>query len=245
MTSIDSRCTLSHKVEILAIVERIRRERTLTTVEFGDGQAIVSSLLDVRRDSDALLFDVARDPEQNRRLFASRTLRFMTELDRIQISFDTSAASMVSLSDGPAAVVPLPQTVVRLQRREWFRAALPVQPPIRCSLLDEDGHVIAGQAIDLSEGGAAVIVDDAGTGRPTPGSDRELILSLPEIGRLELDATLRTIRPIPGSGAHRGQVPRVRIGLRFELLPARTAAQIQRYVQQVEVNQLRILKRRD
>lgn len=237
-------CTLGHKAEILAIVERMKHERALTTIEFGSGHAIVSTVLDVRRDRDALVFDVARDGEQNRLMFASRSLTFMTELDRIQISFATGAASLVTLADGPAAVVDLPRSVVRLQRRAWFRAALPVEPPVRCTLLDDDGNTVTGHAIDLSEGGAAVIVDDRPGCRSTPGSDRELVLSLPDIGRLELDTTLRTVEPVAGIGGAR-DVPRVRIGLRFESLPAMTANRIQRYVQQVEVKQLRLLKRRE
>ncbi len=239
--------TLSHRVDILAIVERMKRERALTTIEFGPGHAIVSTVLDVRRDArrdgGALVFDVARDREQNRLMFAAPALTFMTELDRIQISFETGAASMTALADGPAAVVDLPSAVVRLQRRAWFRAALPVAPPVRCTLLDAAGNAVSGHAIDLSEGGAAVIVDDPANTQSAPGSDRELVLSLPEIGRLELDTTLRTIEPVRGAGSR--ELPRVRIGLRFESLPAATASRIQRYVQQVEVRQLRVLKRRE
>lgn len=238
----DPRCTLNHKIDIFAIIERMRRERTLTTVEFDDHHAIVSSVLEVRREAGAMVFDVARDPEQNRRLFASQSLSFMTELDNIQISFETGAPSLTSSVDGPAAVVDLPSAVVRLQRREWFRAALPVQPPIRCTLLDQDGNAVPGQTIDLSEGGAAVIVDDPAGARALPGSGHELILSLPEVGRLELDATLCTVMPVAGSMRHEGS--QVRMGFRFQSVPAKTASQIQRYVQRIEVNQLRVLKRR-
>ena len=237
-------CTLVRKAEIVAIVERMQHERTLTTVEFASGHAIVSTVLDVRRHCDALVFDVARDRDQNRLMFAARSLTFMTELDRIQISFVTGAASPLALADGPAAIVDLPASVVRLQRRAWFRAALPVEPPVRCTLIGDDGHTVSGQAIDLSEGGAAVIVDEQPDQRSRPGCDRELVLSLPDIGRLALETTLRTVEPVAGLGAGRA-VPRVRIGLRFESLPAMTANRIQRYVQQVEVKQLRVLKRRE
>jgi c-di-GMP-binding flagellar brake protein YcgR len=233
---------LDHRAEILAILDRLRAERALTTVEFGD-HAIVSSVLEVRRDAHALIFDVARDPESNRAMFASQSLTFVSELDHIQIVFETKAPSLVALRDGPAAVVDLPSTVTRLQRRERFRAEVPVNPPIRCTVLDRHGNASPAQVVDLSCGGAGVVVDDVAFAEAVPGADHELILSLPEVGRLELDATLRTVRPAgrtPGSPK-----PRMRLGFRFDAVPPRTASQIQRYVQRLEVNQLRVLRMRE
>lgn len=235
-------CTLYHRSDIVALLEQLQRERALTTVEFGDGRAIVSSVIEVRRDANALIFDVARDLDQNRQLFASQSLSFLTELDHIQIGFETSAASLVALADGPAAVVDLPSSMVRLQRRESFRAALPVQPPIRCTVLDGHGNALPGQAIDLSSGGAALIVDDPAAGLSQTGAEHELILSLPDVGRLELDATLRTVTPAALASGVAGS--KVRMGFRFESVPPKTAIRIQRYVQRLETTQLRLLRRR-
>ncbi len=242
MTAVDQPSyALDHPVDIVAILERLHRERTLTTVEFGDGHAIVSTVLEVRRDAKALIFDVARDPDANRHLFASSSLTFASELDHIQIAFETRAPSLVAYVDGPAAVVDLPTRVTRLQRRESFRAALPLHPPIRCTVLDAHGNASPAQAIDLSEGGAAIVVDDPALDAQ-PGSDHELVLSLPEVGRLALDVNLRTVRP--ASGLPGNLASKVRLGFRFDHVPPKTAAQIQRYVQRLEVNQLRVLRRR-
>lgn len=241
MTESASAYELEHPADIVGILDRLHRERALTTVEFGDGHAIVSSVLEVRRDAKALVFDVARDPDANRHLFASSTLSFTSELDQIQIAFETRAPSLVAYVDGPAAVVDLPSRITRLQRRESFRAALPLRPPIRCTVLDAHGNASPAQAIDLSTGGAAIVVDDPAMD-PVPGSDHELVLSLPEIGRVELDANLRTVRP--ASGLPGPLASKVRLGFRFDGVPPKVAAQIQRYVQRLEVNQLRVLNRR-
>jgi len=235
--------TLRNRAEILAIVERVKSERALTTVEFADGHAFLSNILEVRRDANVLVFDIAREAEQNRRLFASPALGFVTELDHVQIAFETAAASLVNCADGPAAVVEVPSAVIRLQRREWFRADLPTQPPVRCTVLDEVGNATPAKAIDLSSGGAALLVDEALLGQSLPGSDHELILSLPEVGRIELEATLRSVLRT-GSSADRGAAT-LRAGFRFEDVPPRLATRIQRYVQHLEVTHLRVLRRRD
>ncbi len=238
----DAAFVLHHRADIVAVVERMWHERALTTVEFAHGHAIVSSVLEVRRDANVLIFDLAHDAEQNRRLFASPTLGFLTELDRIRIAFETGPASPIERPGGPAAAVELPAAVIRLQRREWFRAALPVQPPIRCTMLDRDGQAMPAQAIDLSPGGAALVVDDPAARHTQPGSEHALILTLPAVGRIELDATLRTVLPA-GAGADGGRA-KVRMGFRFEAVPPRIASRIQKYVQYVEVKQLRVLRRR-
>jgi flagellar brake protein len=207
-------------------------------VEFGDGHAIVSSVLEVRRDTNALVFDIARDVEANRHLFGASRLAFVSELDNIQIAFETKAASLFAFVDGPAAVVDMPNAVVRLQRREWFRATLPVQPPIRCTVLDHKGKASPAQAIDLSCGGTAMMVDDPSLADTEIGAGLELILSLPDVGPVALGATLRTVQHKDTIGG------KVRLGFRFEKVVPKTANQIQRYVQQLEVNQLRVLRLR-
>jgi flagellar brake protein len=233
---------LRHRGEILSILDRLRRDRVLTTVEFGDGHAIVSTLLEVRRDASTLVFDIARDATTNDALFAASNLAFVAELDGIQIAFATKAPSPVSIADGPAALVAMPETVTRLQRREWFRVALPAQPPVRCTVLDAGGNARPARAVDLSCGGVGVILE-------TPfvdvraGGDHEVIVSLPEIGRLDLEATLRTVHPAVANGDDRGSPGNgVRLGFRFEHLPPKTASQIQRYVQRLELEQLRLLR---
>ncbi len=225
--------TLHHPGEIVAILERLRAQRALATVEFGDGHAIVSSLLELRRNVSAMIFDIARDPEQNRRLFAAQRLSFVAELDNIPIAFDTSAPSLVACADGPAALVEFPRALVRLQRREWFRVALPLDPPIRCTVFDAQGNASPARAVDLSCGGAALEVDDQGCALCEPDSEHELILSLPEVGRIALDAKLRSVKPAPASP--KGSPSRVRVGFRFVAIPAKIASQIQRYVNRVEL----------
>lgn len=240
--SADPIFTLRNRGEILSILERMTRERALTTVEFADGHAIVSTILEVRRDANVLVFDLAREVEENHRLFAAHGLGFVTQLDRVQIAFETRAASLVECADGPAAVVEVPDSVIRLQRRAWFRADLPTEPPVRCTVLDDIGNATPAMAIDLSPGGTALLIRDMPMAQTRPGSDHELILSLPEVGRVELDATLCSVMRTmlrPESGASM-----LRAGFRFDAVPPRIASRIQRYVQYLEVTHLRGLRRR-
>lgn len=224
---------LTHRGEIAGILERLLEGRVLTTVELDPGHAIVSSVLEVRREVRALVFDIARDPDMNRRLFAADRLSFATELDCVPIAFETAAASLVSLKDGPAAVVELPAKLVRLQRREYFRVRLSRNDQLFCTILDAEGNATPARAVDISCGGAGLVVDREGPILGTPGTGHELILTLPDVGRVEIDATLSNIMAEPLAGA--GETPKIRAGFRFDGLRPRTESQIQRYVQRAEV----------
>jgi hypothetical protein len=70
-------------------------------------------------------------------------------------------------------------------------------------------------------------------------------VSLPEVGRLDLEATLRTIHPAAHGDDHGSPGKGVRLGFRFENLPPKTASQIQRYVQRLEIEHLRVLRLRN
>ena len=109
-------------------------------------------------------------------------------------------------------------------------------------VVDKQGHASDAQAIDLSGGGAALLADDPALRDAEPGSDHELILSIPDVGRLELEATLRTVRP--GSNLPDVLEGGIRLGFRFDSVSPKIANHIQRYVQRLEVEQLRMLKRR-
>jgi c-di-GMP-binding flagellar brake protein YcgR len=225
--------SVHNRGEIMAILEQLGRERALIAIEFGDGHAIVSSVLALRPETRTMIVDIARDEERTRRMFAAQRLSFEAELDHIRIAFQTRAPSLVSFFDGPAAAVDIPTAVTRLQRREWFRVPLPDGLPIRCTVLDREGNACPAHAVDLSCGGAGLVVDIDPRGLGEPGSVHELILSLPEVGRLELDAKLRSVAPaLPGRD---GELPKVRAGFRFESVPPKTTTQIQRFVNRVEV----------
>ncbi len=226
--------TLRNAGEIASLIERMCRERTLTTVEIGDGHATVSSILEVRHRAGVLIFDIAHDVGQNRRLFAASRLSFVTSLDQIEIAFDTGPATLVTLRDGPAAVVELPETMVRLQRREWFRVTIPGHENLRCTVLDRDGNASPARAVDLSCGGAGLVFEELGPCLGEPGSEHSLIFSLPDEGRIDLDATLSNVMAEPSPRFD--EPPRMRAGFRFVSVAPRTESRIQRYVNRVEVS---------
>ena len=227
---------LHRRADVLAIVERMRRDRTVVAIDLGHGQAIGSTLLEVRRDGQAIVFDVACDPARNQRLFEASRLTFVAQLDHVAITFETGTPAPITLVDGPAALVTIPTSIVRLQRRDAFRATLPRRPPVRCTVDDHDGHALAAQALDVSATGTALLVDDASDATVADRA-HTLVMSLPDVGTIEVEATLRTVTRVAGPASRRGY--------RFESLSPALGKRLQRYVQELEVHRLRTQKERE
>jgi c-di-GMP-binding flagellar brake protein YcgR len=228
------RFALHRRDEIVALFERLLAERTVMSVDYADGLTIVSRVLEVRRDAGVLVMDVSSDATINVALFAAPKLFFLTELDQIQIAFESTRAAPIAMSDGPAAAIALPETVVRLQRREWYRVHLPLNQRLLCTVLDRNGNALPAHAVDLSCGGVGVVVDQEAL-RSQIGDGIELILSLPDGDLIELDATVSNI--LPTTPPAPGDPVQVRLGFRFEHVSPRTETRLQRCVTRLEVAQ--------
>ncbi len=193
----------------------------LTTVEFDGGHAIVSRVLDVQRDAKTFAFDIARDGDANAGVVRVARARLR---DRARPYPDR-------VRDG--------RRVADRARRRARRGRRPADDRSRgCSdargsvprcrssrrsaarCFDEHGYASPGQAIDLSGGGRGRTRRRRRFGAGSPGADHELILSLPDVGRLALDATLRTVRPRDGHRERRRR--ELRLGFRFEAVPPKT-----------------------
>jgi c-di-GMP-binding flagellar brake protein YcgR len=129
----------------------------------------------------------------------------------------------------------MPATLVRLQRRDYFRAHVPLASSLRCAVrtAGADGTPPASltlRVLDVSVTGIALA--DAPTGfAPAPGTRLDGARLALATGSLDVDLEVMYCRaPAPGSASG---AP-VRIGCRFVDLPPRGQALIQRCINALE-----------
>lgn len=110
-------------------------------MQFGDGSQdfLATTLLDVNPEFEELVFDCGSDPVANGRLQRAESLEFVTALEQIRIQFSTHAAEPTIHERLPALRVRLPESIVRLQRREYFRVVTPVVKPLLASVPRPEG----------------------------------------------------------------------------------------------------------
>lgn len=226
---IEDRYFLRGRMEILSVLNELILRREPVTVYFNGGRDFFqTTLLEAR--PEALIFDLSGDAFINKRLPASSSCIFVSSINGIRVQFAGSQPGCFSWGGSDAFWVPLPERVVRVQRRESYRILLPVAKPLMVKLFTGDGGALEEwPAHDLSVGGL---------GFSTVGAPRLEVEQ--EIARLKLALTAQIfidcatqVRHITPMGERPDGV-RYRIGVSFIDLAPATAVAIQRFITRIE-----------
>jgi c-di-GMP-binding flagellar brake protein YcgR len=216
--------------EISALLRRLTDKRELVRMIFSEGEeAIATAVLEVGEDS--VIIDSAPDAGQLARVLASSSISFDTALERIRIAFFTTSIEPCLHDNLPALRIPMPQTMVRLQRREYYRVLTP-----RCSIqMEQDGGPppVSFTVQNVSAGGIALIDDEKvlNTTKGTEYIDCELLLP----GAQSVITTLCVMNCCDMT-LYNGRMAR-RIGCAFVNPNAAMLALVQRYVSKLERDQ--------
>jgi len=226
---IEDRYFLRGRMEILNVLNDVIYRRESVTVNFNAGKDFfLTRLLEARHD--ALIFDLSGDVKANQRLPESPGCIFVAHLNGIHIQFSGSQAQRFSWGGSDAFWVPLPERIIRRQRRESYRILLPVTKPVMVKLFSDEGIVLDECPLhDLSVGGIGVTINE-GLYLELGQSIARVNLTLPKQRAINCSAEVRHVTQL--TARHSGM--RHRVGLRFtDLAPAMGVA-IQRYITRVE-----------
>jgi len=157
----ESQFLLHSRVDIAYVLRDIARTRALATVHFGSGhQTLLTPILAVDTTAGEIVFDRSGTEDINRNLMRAHKLLFVASQDKVKIRFSTGPAREVARPEGPAFAVAFPEAMLRLQRREFYRALAPVARPAKCILPieEQDGTRYAETRLhDISQGGVSLV----------------------------------------------------------------------------------------
>ncbi|WP_293780321.1 flagellar brake protein [uncultured Oxalicibacterium sp.] len=149
--------------EIIALLRSIGERNQLVRMVLNQGaDTVVTSILDVDDSNDTVLLDCAPTQFMNERVLESQKLSFETMLDSIRILFSTGEAESCEHEGLPAFIVPLPDYMIRLQRREFYRVQTPVTNPVLCTIpvkTESEPMPVVASLYNISAGGIALMDD--------------------------------------------------------------------------------------
>jgi c-di-GMP-binding flagellar brake protein YcgR len=227
--------TLHSRAEIVFQLRALQKRKLLVNLDLkGSRQIIVTSVLAINETRGTVILDSARGDALNHDLLSGKGAEFVAQIDGVSISFTTGPVTLCEFEKLPALRIALPQSMVRLQRREHFRVPLPIANPVRClipsPLGSEDSESISTTIVDIGCGGVA-LVDPSGrlgteTGRRLP----DCRLLLPET---DVVVTMLEVRNSAQIRLQNGAF-QTRLGCKFIDLPKDMAAHLQRFVMDIE-----------
>ncbi|EXI89596.1 MAG: Cyclic di-GMP binding protein YcgR [Candidatus Accumulibacter regalis] len=227
---------LHSKAEIAAVLRSLIQRRALVSAYLDRGhEFLLTSLLEVDTGNDELVLDWGRDEGVNRQALQARQLIVSALVDKVKVQF-TLNQLVETLSDGrPAFRAALPDKVLRLQRREYFRLSTPIAKPVKfvATIKRVDGSTLVAEAslLDISGGGVGLMATPSLAALlPSGMALNECKMTLPDEGLLVANLCVRNKFDVTTRGGARY----VRVGCEFVALPGARTSMVQRYITRIE-----------
>ncbi len=189
------------------------------------GEQFLTILLAV--DAQQLIIDCSGSETFNRRFVGSSRNLFLARPEGIHLQFVTGAARTVDFGQARAFALPLPNRLVRRQRRDCFRIETPRVKPVRLQWNDDEGRLLKLAAHDVSVAGVGLSANSQ-SGLQVGDRLEVCQLHLPEDEQeaLRLSAIVRHVTRLEQGllASH------WRLGLQFDELHRADERRLQRYI---------------
>ena len=220
--------------EIIALLRSIgEKNQLIRMLVHGEADVCVTSILEVDPDTSTLILDRSVNREQNQRILAARRLSFETTLDKIRILFASEGVTETQFEERPALRIDVPATLIRLQRREFYRRATPLGNPVRAIIPMPEalgGGSASFPLADLSCGGIAMLDNKFLLGNTIGNNYPGCRIDLPDIGTVMTTLQVRNSLDLTllNNKANR------RLGCQFIDISRASLAMVQRYITKLE-----------
>lgn len=225
------RYLIESEKEIVFILRACAQKGEGATAHFNHGNDfILTSIIHVDEDSGAVILDYGANETLDRKILSARKIIFITAQDRVKIQFTADHIELTDYEGRPAFKIDLPESLVKLQRREYFRLNTPISRPLICTFPLEGGRKLNLTISDISIGGIGVTIPPE-----TPKFELDTLyrgchFSLPEIGTIVAALQVCNAFEVTMKNGTRT----TRAGCMFVNLPGTMQTMIQRYIIKLE-----------
>ncbi|MDR3298452.1 MAG: flagellar brake protein [Candidatus Accumulibacter sp.] len=229
-----SQYLLYSKAEILAVLRSIIQNKIRITAHLDKSQFFfLTAIVAVQPNSNELILEVGGDEKTNAMALDADRVFFTALVDKVKIQFDLKRLRRANdYHGGPVFIGAIPDKLLRLQRREFFRLSTPVGNPIRlCTSLVPYGGNIDIPLLDISGNGVGLKVSVEQADALEKGQTLENCrIVLPNEGLLEVTLRVRNLFAVTNRSGSRY----VHVGCEFVNLSASRLSAVQRYILGVE-----------
>jgi c-di-GMP-binding flagellar brake protein YcgR len=227
------RYLVRHPAEVQRILREVMQAKGIVTAYVDDGrERMLTTIVDLDPAGRSVFLDCGADEEMNARLTSCREVTLSTTHEGVRVQFTSPPLERVRHPLAELLRAALPEALLRLQRRQYYRLVTSLANPVKCRIGTARGELEA-TVVDLSVGGIGILAYPAEgvleVGRLYPGCR----LSLPGLGQFTVSLTVRSIFELTLRNGRRSH----RAGCQFIDLPAGLEVALQRYITRAEREQ--------
>ncbi len=223
---------ISNPKEIVSILQTIAQRKSRVALYYNEGISMVLTMV-LAADENGVWIDAASNPQDNRLIERSKRIIFVTTHNQAKVQFVATDVMLGTYEDAPAFSLGLPQKLLRLQRRDYYRLVTAETGALKCIIrpVPDQAHILEEVTVmDISIGGVALVCEQSGV-ELRPGLIYEHCqIVLPDMGTVEATIEVRNAFEITDRN---GNIKR-RAGCVFVKMDGKTTMLLQRYVAQVQ-----------
>lgn len=224
---------LHTRTEIRYVLRSLVENVSQITIFFNEGKDLLLTTL-AAYDDEGLIFDYGASSEMNRKAQEVEKLFCIATLEKVKIQFILKGLRTIEHEGRPSFRAAYPETLLRLQRREYYRLTMPVTRPLTCiiPLPDKDGQAdsFSVNVVDISGGGLALVAPPEHVPFAPNTEFPNCRIDLPEIGTVVATLKVKSVFEVT---LRSGTVLK-RSGCEFIKIPSPMITLIQRYIIKVE-----------
>jgi len=214
--------------EIQLTLNAIIQKKQAAVLYFDNEQRFLKTVI-LAVNANGLWLDVGPSEEDNTHLLHSDSIIFVTKHQGVKVQFVCHQPMMATYASHPSFYFPLPDHILRVQRRDYFRLSTSPAAPLKCIIppipvkSDKPDEIII---LDISVGGIALICKEHNVKLEAGEIYPDCQIELPGIGTLVATIQVKNLFDVPTpSGALSKHA-----GCEFVQLDGKMCMLLQRYV---------------
>lgn len=214
--------------EIQLTLHAITQKKPVTALYFDNEQRFFKSIL-LAVTEQGMWLDVGPSEDDNSLILNSGNITFVTIHQNAKVQFTCHQPLMATYASHPAFYFPLPEHILRIQRREYFRLGTLADEPLKCIIppapeKSAQPHEIT--ILNISMGGIALICKENGVKLETGEIYPDCQIELPGIGTLLATIQVKNLFDVTSPS---GAVTR-HAGCEFVRMDGKMSMLLQRYM---------------
>ncbi|HEX5364164.1 MAG TPA: flagellar brake protein [Gallionella sp.] len=228
----EQECRITSSRQIASILRNIAETGSNAALYYNSKRDfIMTTILDV--DEDGMWVEQASSATVNHQIEESKRIKLVSSHNQVKVQFGADGASSVTYDERPAFFIPIPDSIYRFQRREYFRLSLLPSEQMRCIINmarpEAPGTIVQIEVpvADISGGGIGLTCMEGEVDINAGESYSKCQINLPGVGPVLVNLIVRNLVPV--STTKSGKTIS-RAGCEFKDLDGQTTVKLQRFI---------------
>ena len=191
---------INSKREMQFILQDIADKGTRVALYYDEHHNFILTTL-IGANTDGMWLDVGPFPPENKNVTLSDKITFVSMHQHVKVQFVTHDVKMVLLEGDETFYTDLPDFLLRIQRRDYFRLSVPASTPINCIIPirpynpakpDEPEILREVPVVDISGGGLSLLCGEHETGLLPKTTFQNCLILLPDGGTIRVNIVVKS-----------------------------------------------------